>query len=66
MKTIVNVKINGHNISTEVDTGCPIILIGSQLYRKHFAKQHLKQVTRPLFDASHNRIKLLGSFSAKI
>lgn len=66
MKQTINLNINNTKISAEVDTGCPIILIGAQLYRRHFHLQKLQPIQRPLFDASGNNIKLLGSFNAKI
>lgn len=65
-KMIINFNINTTQIQAEVDTGCPIILIGSKLYRQHFSATRLLQLNRPLYDASGNKISLLGSFQAKI
>lgn len=66
MKEIIDLTINGIGIQAEIDTGCTIILVGSKLYRQHFSKIHLSSINRPLFDASNNRINLLGIFSTTI
>ena len=66
MKQMVEIFINNKPITTEVDTGCPIILIGAQLYRRYFANSRLEQAHRSLSDASGNKLEILGSFAATI
>ena len=66
MKKIINLKINEADVKAEVDTGCPIILIGSQLYRQHFKTLRLQPFTRPLFGASGHPLQILGAFSSTI
>ena len=66
MKQIITININRIPITAEVDTGCPIILIGAHLHKKHFANLPLQRVTRQLLDASGNKLVILGSFSATL
>lgn len=66
MKKIINVKLNETEVRAEVDTGCPIILIGSQLYRQKFIKNRLQHFNRPLYAASGHQLCVLGSFNATI
>lgn len=65
-KHTIKICINNVPTVAEVDTGCPIVLIGAQLYRQHFSNIHLKHLTRNLVDASGNQLGTLGCFKATV
>lgn len=66
MKQLITIKINQTKLTGEVDTGCPVILIGAQHYRQHFSTIHTHSPICSLFDASGNQLNILGSFRANI
>lgn len=66
MKKIIKIKINNHPTDVEVDTGCPIIMIGKNLYCDKFTTNRLKPFDKSLHAASGHEIRILGKFLANI
>lgn len=66
MKQIVTVELNGVPISTEVDTGSPVILISLATYKKYFKSIKLTPYIRHLYTADNRELKIAGSFMSKI
>lgn len=66
-KLLVQIKLEGRDIEAEVDTGCPIFLINSDLYSNKF--KSIKKLTpfpKRLFTATQQRVQVIGSFHGKI
>ena len=65
MKKCVKVQIDGTAMEGEVDTGCPILLIGTNTYKK-IKDGQVKKPDRPLYGASGHQIDIVGVFQATV
>lgn len=66
MKKIIKIIVNGQSIQGENDTGCPVTLIGSNIYEKYFKLVKLVPTERTFYAASGHTIKILGTFKASV
>lgn len=65
-KKIVTVKINSQCVEAEVDTGSPIVLIGSNTYEQQFSKIKLQTSSNKFRDASGRQMNIIGTFIGRI
>ena len=66
MKELVVIKINGIPITTELDSGAPVILMPYNVYRQHFEGIPLQHYQRGLTAAGEFPLDLVAAFDAVI
>lgn len=62
----MKVTIGNQLVEAEVDTGCPIVLIGFNTYKSKFNNIKLTKQTETFRDASGNKMDMVGTFMSTI